>query len=414
MLKKLIGPILGLAFWGNAGAVSITSDFTGAWFNPATDGQGFIIQVLFNERLGAYWFTMDNAGDQLYGLGVGEIDGDEATVDLLSPSGASFSAFDPADVQLQALATVTFEFDSCTTGLASWVSTNPEIGSGSMPIQRITENADASCSGGVSDNTRQSDDPLDFRVFLSNLGVEPLGKAKADYDRSATRTDFSVELEDVTPGSYNLLVDGVPRGVIEVVAVVGGTEGEIEFSSPQDAGEMLLDFEPLDLLVQIEQDGTILFEGTLSAGSGNGGTENPEDEVGTEEPEDETGTENPEDEISDDDSAPEFGDTEIKVDLVSTGADADASGDAELESRPDRVEFKVEAEDLAVGTYEVWVGDTKRADMEVVMTPEGTEGEVEFRNPVEPGKLLLDFDPSGQSVSVRQGSTVYLQADFPS
>jgi hypothetical protein len=41
------------------------------------------------------------------------------------------------------------------------------------------------------------------------------------------------------------------------------------------------------------------------------------------------------------------------------------------------------------------------------------EGELEFRNPVEPGKILLDFDPRGQAIEVLDGSTVILEMSFP-
>jgi hypothetical protein len=49
------------------------------------------------------------------------------------------------------------------------------------------------------------------------------------------------------------------------------------------------------------------------------------------------------------------------------------------------------------------------------MEQDGTvRGETEFRVPVEPGKILLDFDPRGQDVAVLEGSTVILHATIPS
>ena len=50
-----------------------------------------------------------------------------------------------------------------------------------------------------------------------------------------------------------------------------------------------------------------------------------------------------------------------------------------------------------------------------VILEDGTvQGELEFRNPVEPGKILLDFDPRGQQIDGLDGSTVILEALFPS
>ena len=42
------------------------------------------------------------------------------------------------------------------------------------------------------------------------------------------------------------------------------------------------------------------------------------------------------------------------------------------------------------------------------------EGEIEFdTDPDEPGEVLLDFDPRGQLVEVRQGGVTYLSREFP-
>jgi len=41
-------------------------------------------------------------------------------------------------------------------------------------------------------------------------------------------------------------------------------------------------------------------------------------------------------------------------------------------------------------------------------------GETEFRDPVEPGKILLDFDPRGEQIDLLEGTTVILETLFPS
>mgnify|MGYP001820295272 CR=1 FL=1 len=40
------------------------------------------------------------------------------------------------------------------------------------------------------------------------------------------------------------------------------------------------------------------------------------------------------------------------------------------------------------------------------------EVELEFRDPVEPGKLPLDFDPLNQLIEIKQSSDVYLSVVF--
>jgi hypothetical protein len=94
--------------------------------------------------------------------------------------------------------------------------------------------------------------------------------------------------------------------------------------------------------------------------------------------------------------------------FTNTGVVPAASGKARFEERSDRTDFKVEAEDLPIGAYSLRVAGTERATLNVVTTASGTEGEVEFRSPVEPGKILLDFDPRGEKVDIAQGDTVFL------
>src|SRR6056297_3575986 len=61
------------------------------------------------------------------------------------------------------------------------------------------------------------------------------------------------------------------------------------------------------------------------------------------------------------------------------------------------------------GDYEPHVGGIVRATISVIMTDDGPEGEVEFRSPAEPGKLLLDFEPLGELVEIIQDGTVILE-----
>ena len=111
----------------------------------------------------------------------------------------------------------------------------------------------------------------------------------------------------------------------------------------------------------------------------------------------------------------DFGTVDIEVELTNTGVFPDASGDAKLEPRTDRTDFSVEIEDVPVGSYGLRIGGETVGAIEVVMLQDGSvEGELEFRNPVEPGKILLDFDPRGKQIDVLDGSTLVLETLFPS
>ena len=395
LLAASIASVLSVS---SAHAVLVTGGFTGNWRNAATTGQGFQMQVLPNGQAGAFLFTYDGSGNQVWAIGVGDITGNQVSMEMRMPRGAIFGpAFDPNDIQNVPFGTVNMVFDDCNTATVSWQSDDPQFGSGSMQVERITSSAGATCTASVSDNTSSDDPIVDFRQFLDNLGAFPAATARIDYESrpAPTRTDFDVELEDLPVGDYQLLVDGIERAIISVVATDDGTEGEVEFSSPQDDGELLLDFEPLGALIEIADAGGVLFSGIADPANSGGGNDGGGGAGG------------------DDDNAPPFGNTETEVDFINTGLDTDASGDVELEQRPDRVEFDVEIEDLDLGSYELWVGGMMVAEIEVVTVDDGTEGEVEFRNPVEPGKLLLDFDPIGQLITIEQAGSVFLEVEFP-
>ncbi len=78
--------------------------------------------------------------------------------------------------------------------------------------------------------------------------------------RNGGRVDFQVEVEDLDMGSYDLRVDGVVVGTINVAAQVGGgTGGEIEFSSQVDDADhrLPLTFDPAGALLEVVGGGTV-------------------------------------------------------------------------------------------------------------------------------------------------------------
>ncbi len=224
--------------------------------------------------------------------------------------------------------------------------------------------------------------PGESTTALDNLGVDPDAsgdtrfRVKADCDR-----DFQVEAEDLPIGAYDVVVAGVIRGTLAVADVDGSIEGELEFDSDADEpGELPLDFDPVGQTVEVRQGATVFLSSTVGApGPGACG-------AAFDEP-----------------------------DLDSTGVDPDADGKARFrqETNCDR-DFRVQAEDLALGDYELVVGGIVRGTITVVDLGGDIAGEVEFDNdPDASGELLLDFDPRGALVEVRQGATVFLTVTMP-
>jgi hypothetical protein len=192
------------------------------------------------------------------------------------------------------------------------------------------------------------------------------------------------------------------RGALNVSMGIG----ETEFRSPSEAGKVLLTFDPRGHVIEVRDgQGAVLTSGDdvftgggdctqdcggmggggMGGGMGGGGG---------------TGM--------------DFGMVDIEAELTNTGVYPAASGDAKLEPRMDRVDFSVEIEDVPEGAYGLRVGGDVVGTLQATVDVDGTvRGELEFRNPVEPGKILLDFDPRGQQIDVLEGSTAILETLFP-
>jgi hypothetical protein len=261
-------------------------------------------------------------------------------------------------------------------------------------------------SGTVPGSTTGTPPPfgnLEVEIDLTNLGQFPAGSGDAGLEQRSNRVDFDVEIEDVPVGSYGLRIDGVDRGTIQVVATASGPEGELEFRFPAEAGKLPLDFDPRGMLIEVLDGGTAVFASTFPATGSGGGDDGGGDDGGG----DDGGGGG--DDGDDGDGDGPTGDIEIVVGLTNTGVYPAGSGDADFDQDASRTDFTVEIEDVPDGLYGLFVGGSQRGTISVA----DGEGGIEFRDPVEPGKLPLDFDPRGQTIEVREGSTVIFTAAFP-
>jgi sugar lactone lactonase YvrE len=129
----------------------INAGLNDAWFNPATNGQGFLITVFPDiKQMFLAWFTYDTERppeDVIAQLGEpghrwltaqGPYEGDTASLTVFVTKGGVFDAADPvASTDLAGDGTMTIEFADCTEGLVKYQITSLGI-SGEIPIQRIT------------------------------------------------------------------------------------------------------------------------------------------------------------------------------------------------------------------------------------------------------------------------------------
>lgn len=383
--------------------VIVTRNFTALWDQPLHQNQGINLQIVHQstgEKVGvAYWFTFGDDMKSAWFLGIGPVVGDRIEMKLYEAAEVGFLELsNPDDNPVGEIGTMTIEFSTCNSGEVEFSTEIVNFGSGSFPIERITDVHNTHCTGGISDDTRFDTLMSEQRIGLMSVRQGINGSGHADFEERADRTEFSVEVEDLANGSYRIMVGGIDRG--EIVVALG--VGETEFRSPVEAGKVLLTFDPRGEIIEVHDgQGAVLSSGDGMMAGGGGCTNNCGGGSGG----------------GGSGGGPglDFGTVDIEVELNNQGVYAAASGDAKLEPRSDRTDFSVEIEDVPVGSYDLRIGGDIVGTIEVVTMPDGSvEGELEFRNPVEPGKQLLDFDPRGQQIDVLEGTTVILEQLFPS
>jgi plastocyanin len=117
---------------------AISYGIGGTWYNPATTGQGFLLEVIPSvNSLALGWFTWSSTttGQHDWISALGPIVGDSATVNLQHSVGGRFN--DPAAVTSSSIGTATFKFTDCQNGTVTFNRSDTGQ-SGTIPIQRLT------------------------------------------------------------------------------------------------------------------------------------------------------------------------------------------------------------------------------------------------------------------------------------
>ncbi|WP_223786616.1 hypothetical protein [Marinicella meishanensis] len=165
---------------------AINDEVSGIWFNRDQSGHGLQVQVIDlngTPAVLAAWYAYID-GEPMWLIGVGEISGNQATLDLNITEGTGFplANFDPDDVVQTPWGTVTLVFESDRSAQVIWSSTLSTYNNGSMLMERLTQLAPddssatglRSCHSGSWFSTEQSGHGFLVEVIEAGSGLNML------------------------------------------------------------------------------------------------------------------------------------------------------------------------------------------------------------------------------------------------
>ena len=120
----------------SAPAFAIADGLDGAWYDPATPGQGVFVDVMGAAgQLGLGWFAFDPQapGNQRWWSAQGSHAGAVATLDLYRTDGGRFGAADP--VQTTKVGEAQLTFTDCNHALLEFAFADGD--DGAIPLQRV-------------------------------------------------------------------------------------------------------------------------------------------------------------------------------------------------------------------------------------------------------------------------------------
>jgi len=228
----------------------VDSRMSGSWIDPAHDSEGFVLEVLEDDRAVVVWFTYDENGAQRWFLGVGYVENNTAIFNtLLHTSGAVFGdAFDPEDVIYSEVGQLSIKWTDCSTATASYTLNET---AGNLALTRLSTLAGLDCDSPVSTASPMSGSWGDQTREGEGLVIEILDDGRAavfwfSYDGDGKQawfhgvgeqdgTNISIPKMYITdgghvgPGSDPEPVQLVPWGSLKVE--LGCDFGKLDYAS---------------------------------------------------------------------------------------------------------------------------------------------------------------------------------------
>lgn len=127
-----------------AGAATISSGYSGNWYDPARSGEGLQLEILSSDVALVEWYTYDSQGKQRWIQGVGNIAGNSIQFpQAYTTQGGKFGlAFNPDEVKVTAVGNMSLTFGDCNTGTFKYTAFGQTQ---TLPIQRLTQTMGAGC-----------------------------------------------------------------------------------------------------------------------------------------------------------------------------------------------------------------------------------------------------------------------------
>jgi arylsulfatase A-like enzyme len=184
MIRKRIQLFCGLLLLTFAGLGTshaqevVDSRMSGAWFDPAHNGEGFLVEVLADRQAVVYWFTYDENGRQRWFIATGIIENDTAVFDtLLHTGGAVFGErFDPDDVVRSDVGELSIRWSDCSNATAAYTV---DGASGSQALTRLSTLAGLDCEAPFSASSTLSGSWFDQTHDGEGLVIEALDNGDA-------------------------------------------------------------------------------------------------------------------------------------------------------------------------------------------------------------------------------------------
>lgn len=185
-----LGSASALAQHVPANLPSARAGMTGNWFSPDQAGHGIQIEMLDAGRALVAWYTYDRQGNPLWLFGAGRVQGTTIEATLSEHAGgrppAHWGEATPVAVEW---GKVSIDFDNCQQGTLAWESADPDFGTGTLPLARLTSIAGVRC-----DAEERFGLQLTYSFERGAQGFAPVfADLPVDYDPGIYELDFQWE-----------------------------------------------------------------------------------------------------------------------------------------------------------------------------------------------------------------------------